>query len=65
MERAARDALVLELSPDRCRVLIAAVGQALRLLEIGSIEERIAALEARLDVPGSSTGMPQPSLTAS
>ncbi len=48
LERAARDALVLDNSPDRCRVLLAAVGQALRVLEVGEMESRLAALETRL-----------------
>jgi hypothetical protein len=48
LELAAQDALQLDLSSDRCRVLIASVGQALKVLEVGELEARLAALEARL-----------------
>ena len=46
LERAVLDAGALDLSPERCRVLIQAAGSALKALEVGSIEERLAALEA-------------------
>ena len=55
LERAARDALMLDLSPDRCRVLISAVGQALKVVEVGELETRIAALEERVGGIGHST----------
>lgn len=50
LERAARDALMLDLSPDRCRVLVAAVGRALDVFKVGEVETRLAALEEQLGV---------------
>ena len=46
IEIATLDALGLENSIARCRVLIAAATAASRLLEVGELEARLAALEA-------------------
>ena len=48
LEIATLDALGLENSIARCRVLIAAALAASRLLEVGELEARLAALEAAL-----------------
>ena len=48
IEIATLDALGLENSIARCRVLIAAALAASRLLEVGELEARLAALEAAL-----------------
>lgn len=48
IEIATLDALGLENSMARCRVLIAAATAASRLLEVGALEARLAALEAAL-----------------
>jgi hypothetical protein len=48
IEIATLDALGLENSIARCRVLIAAALAASRLLEVGELETRLAALEAAL-----------------
>jgi hypothetical protein len=45
LERAARDALMLDLSAERCRVLVSVAGQAIAAIEKGSFEDRLAALE--------------------
>jgi hypothetical protein len=48
IEIATLDALGLENSIARCRVLIAAATAASRLLEVGDLEARLAALEVAL-----------------
>ena len=48
IEIATLDALGLENSIARCRVLIAAALAASRLLEVGELEARLSALEAAL-----------------
>ncbi len=56
IEIATIDALGLENSIARCRVLIAAALAASRLLEVGELEARLAALEAAL--PRAHRGLP-------
>jgi hypothetical protein len=48
VERATREALALDAGLEWCRVLLQAADRAARLLEVGSHEDRLAALEARL-----------------
>jgi len=55
IEIATLDALGLENSIARCRVLIAAALAASRLLEVGELEARLAALEAALTVAHKAT----------
>ena len=48
IERAVGDTLVQENSAQRSRTLGYLAGMALRALEVGELEERLTALEARL-----------------
>ena len=48
LEVAARDVLARKPSVQRARALVYISGTALKALEVGALEERVAALEARL-----------------
>jgi hypothetical protein len=47
LEQAAGDAMALDNSGERCRVLTGICGQAMKALEVGEIERRLEALEQR------------------
>ncbi|HEU4630158.1 MAG TPA: hypothetical protein VFS08_10460 [Gemmatimonadaceae bacterium] len=48
LERAVREALAMDTSAERCRLLLSAVDRATQLLKVGEHEQRLAALEQRL-----------------
>jgi hypothetical protein len=50
VEQVVGDAYAMDLSAERCRVLLTAAGQAMKALEVGSIEARLAALEQRANL---------------
>lgn len=47
LEQAAGDAMALDNSAERCRVLTSLAGQALKAFEVGELEARLEALEQR------------------
>lgn len=50
LEQAAGDAMQLDNSAERCRVLTSLAGQALKALEVGELEARLEALEQRANL---------------
>jgi hypothetical protein len=50
VEQVVGDAYAMDLSPERCRVLLTAAGQAMKALEVGEIEARLEALEQRANL---------------
>ena len=50
LEQAAGDAMQLDNSAERCRVLTSFAGQALKALEVGELEARLEALEQRANL---------------
>jgi hypothetical protein len=50
LEQAAGDAMLLDNSAERCRVLTSVASQALKCLEVGELEARLEALEQRANL---------------
>jgi hypothetical protein len=50
LEQAGGDAMQLDNSAERCRVLTGIAGQALKALEVGELEKRLEALEQRANL---------------
>jgi hypothetical protein len=50
VEQVVGDAYAMDLSAERCRVLLTAAGQAMKAIEVGEIETCLAALEQRANL---------------
>jgi CheY-like chemotaxis protein len=50
VEQVVGDAYAMDLSAERCRVLLTAAGQAMKAIEVGEIEARLEALEQRANL---------------
>jgi hypothetical protein len=50
VEQVVGDAYAMDLSAERCRVLLGAAGQAMKAIEVGEIEARLEALEQRANL---------------
>jgi hypothetical protein len=50
IEQVVGDAYAMDLSAERCRVLLGAAGQAMKAIAVGEIEARLEALEQRTNL---------------
>ena len=50
VEQVVGDAYAMDLSAERCRVLLTAASQAMKAIEVGEIEARLEALEQRANL---------------